>query len=110
MAYIRRETELNMDQVAAFLKNAVSRVEANPEYYEELKKVFKKNVPLTRRSYVAAYLLQCSKGAIFRFNPNRTRENYRTLRDDGRRSRYEERKERFEGSDTEPTERSPPFL
>ncbi|MDD5790491.1 MAG: DbpA RNA binding domain-containing protein [Spirochaetia bacterium] len=107
MAYIRRETELNMDQVAAFLKNAVSRVESNPEYYEELKKVFKKTVPLTRRSYVAAYLLQCSKGAIFRFNPNRTRENYRSLRDDNRRSRYEDRKDRFEGSDTEPRERSP---
>ena len=44
MAFNRRETELNMDQVAAFLKNAVSKVESNPEYYEELKKVFKKNV------------------------------------------------------------------
>ena len=108
MAYIRRETELNMDQVAAFLKNAVSRVEANPEYYEELKKVFKKNVPLTRRSYVAAFLLQASKGAIYRFNPNRaTRENFRERREENRRNRYEERKERQENTESEPKERSP---
>ena len=108
MAFNRRETELNMDQVAAFLKNAVSKVESNPEYYEELKKVFKKNVPLTRRSYVAAFLLQASKGAIYRFNPNRTaRENFRERREENRRNRYEERKERQENSESEPKERSP---
>lgn len=108
MAFNRRETELNMDQVAAFLKNAVSKVESNPEYYEELKKVFKKNVPLTRRSYVAAFLLQASKGAIYRFNPNRaTRENFRERREENRRNRYEERKERQENTESEPKERSP---
>ncbi len=96
MAFNRHENELNMDQVAAFLKNAVSKVEANPEYYEELKKVFKKNVPLTRRSYVAAYLLQCAKGSIFRFNTAKTREDFRARRDENRRSRFEERKERAE--------------
>lgn len=108
MAFNRRETELNMDQVAAFLKNAVSKVESNPEYYEELKKVFKKNVPLTRRSYVAAFLLQASKGAIYRFTPNRaTRENFRERREENRRNRYEERKERQENTESEPKERSP---
>lgn len=99
MAFVRRNNELNMDQVAAFLKDAVSRVESNPEYYEELKKVFKKNVPLTRRSYVAAFLLKCSSGAIFHFNPNRKREDFRSRREE-HHSRYEERS-RQESSEAE---------
>lgn len=104
MAFHRHENELNLDQVAAFLKNAVEKVEANPEYYEELKKVFKKNVPLTRRSYVAAYLLQCAKGSIFRFNPARTREDFRNRREDTRRPHFEDRREHTERT-TEPRER-----
>ncbi|MGI5070185.1 DbpA RNA binding domain-containing protein [Treponema pectinovorum] len=103
MAFNRRETELNMEQVAAFLKDAVAKVEANPERFEELKKVFKKNVPLTRRSYVAAYLLKCASGAIFHFNPNKKREDFRTRRDEPRHSRFEERKERTENSENAET-------
>ena len=88
----KRDNGFNMEQVAAFLKDAVSRVEASPETYEELKKAFKKNVPLTRRSYVAAYLMKCAGGAIFRFNSHKTREDFRGReRDDSRRSRFEER-------------------
>ena len=105
MAFHRRDNELNMDQVAAFLKEAVSKVESNPEYYEELKKVFKKNVPLTRRSYVAAFLLKCSSGSIFRFNNTKSREEYRRNRDESHRTRTEshengekffEQKEKFQ--------------
>lgn len=107
MAFSRRNNELNMDQVAAFLKDAVSRVESNPEYYEELKKVFKKNVPLTRRSYVAAFLLKCSSSAIFHFNPNRKREDFRNRRDE-HHSRYEERSRQDNAEEgREPRERSP---
>ncbi len=101
MAFNRRNDGLNLDQVAAFLKDAVEKVESNPELYEELKAVFKKNVGLTRRSYVAAYLLKCASGAIFRFNPNKKREDFRGRRDDARRSRFEDRKDRSE----EPKER-----
>lgn len=63
MAYIRHENELNMDQVAAFLQDAVSTVKARPDEYEELIKVFKKNVPLMLRKYVSAYLLKQAGGA-----------------------------------------------
>jgi len=101
MAFNRRNETLNMDQVAAFLKDAVEKVESNPELYEELKAVFKKNVGLTRRSYVAAYLLKCASGSIFRFNPNKKRDDFRSRRDENRRSRFEDRRERSE----EPKER-----
>lgn len=108
MAFNKRDNELNMEQVAAFLKDAVTKVETNPEFYEELKKVFKKNVPLTRRSYVAAYLLKCASGAIFRFNPNRPARddrNNRRDRDDRRNSRYEDRSNRSENGESETKER-----
>ena len=94
----RRNGDLDMQKVAAFLKDAVAKVEASPESLEELKKVFKKNVPLTRRSYVAAYLLKQSAGAIFRFNARGTfdnaREDFRPRRDVSRPNRYESRTER----------------
>lgn len=88
----KRDNELNFDQISAFLKDAVEKVESNPELYEELKKVFKKSVPLTRRSYVAAYLLKCASGSIYRFSSQKSREDYRNRRDDARRSRFENRK------------------
>ena len=94
----RRNGDLDMQKVAAFLKDAVAKVEASPESLEELKKVFKKNVPLTRRSYVAAYLLKQSAGAIFRFNTrgmfDNTREDFRPRRDISRPNHYESRTER----------------
>ena len=51
-----RNTEIDMESVAAFLQDTVEKIrsEKNPEVLDELKKVFKKNVPLTLRSYVAA--------------------------------------------------------
>ncbi len=89
----RRNFDLDMDKVAAYLKDVVSRVEANPEYYEELRKVFKSNVPLTRRSWVAAYLIKQASGAIAHFNPNFRKydENHsrRESREDFRRGRYD---------------------
>ncbi len=94
MAFNKRENrELDMEQVAAFLKDAVAKVESDPELYEELKKVFKKNVPLTRRSYVAAYLLKNSGGLIYRFNSNNKREEFRRNREENRRSNRVERDE-----------------
>lgn len=55
-----RNTEIDMESVAAFLQDTVEKIrsEKNPEVLDELKKVFKKNVPLTLRSYVAAYLIK----------------------------------------------------
>lgn len=58
--YNRRESEIDMNSVAAFLQDAVDKVKTqeNLDLLTELKKVFKKNVPLTLRNYVAAYLVK----------------------------------------------------
>ena len=108
MAFNRRNEELDMDQVAAYLKDAVSKVRSgeNLETLEQLKKVFKKNVPLSLRSYVAAYLLNNSRGAIYHFNSRKPREDFRSRRED-RHSRFErtERAPREEGAETR--ERAP---
>lgn len=55
-----RNYEIDMDAVAAYLKDAVSRVrtQENPDVLTDIKKVFKKNVPMTLRMYVAAYLVK----------------------------------------------------
>jgi len=108
----RREFDLDMEKVAAYLKDVVSKVEANPEYYEELRKVFKKNVPLTRRSWVAAFLIKNAAGAINHFNPNHgKREDFRSRRDnreESRRNRYESNSDSTKETDnTEKHERAP---
>ncbi len=55
-----RNSEIDMDSVALFLKDAVEKIrtQENPDLLNDLKKVFKKNVPITMRSYVAAYLIK----------------------------------------------------
>ena len=76
----RKENEIDMDQLAAFLKDAVERVKTqeNPDLLNDIKKVYKKNVPFTLRSYVAAYLTkQCGT----HFRPRREFYNERKNRD-----------------------------
>lgn len=70
----REHREINLDQAADYLQEVVSRVKANPDEFEALKKVFKKNVPLTMRSWVAAYLLRNSSGSIAHFGFRKERE------------------------------------
>lgn len=89
----RQNREIDLDQAANYLKDLVSKVKANPDELEALKKVFKKNVPLTLRSYVAAYLLKNAGGAIFRFNAHKDREDFHANR--------EERFNRFERNDAQ---------
>ena len=107
----RRNFDLDMDKVAAFLKDAVAKVESDPDTLEELKKVFKKNVPLTRRSYVAAYLLKACSGSIMRFSAHNRFENAREEfrgRMEERRNRFENRNEHAAGEHTEENrERAP---
>lgn len=108
----RRSFDLDMEKVAAFLKDAVAKVESDPEALEELKKVFKKNVPLTRRSYVAAYLLKQCSGSIMRFSTRARFENVREdfrNRTEERRNRFENRAEHAAGAEhtEEPRERTP---
>ena len=114
----RRNEELDLNQVAAFLQDAVSKVKSGEDLatLEDLKKVFKKNVPLTLRSYVAAYLLKNARGAIYHFNSRSNREDFRSRREgsDERRSRFEQSRERYENRErfnrdenAEPRERAP---
>ena len=84
----RQNREIDLDQAANYLKDLVSKVKANPDELEALKKVFKKNVPFTMRSYVAAYLLRNAGGAIFRFNKFNEREDFHANREE-RFNRYE---------------------
>lgn len=84
----RQNREIDLDQAANYLKDVVSKVKANPDELEALKKVFKKNVPFTMRSYVAAYLLRNAGGAIFRFNKFNEREDFHANREE-RFNRYE---------------------
>ena len=76
----RKENEIDMDQLAAFLKDAVEKVKTqeNPDLLNDIKKVYKKNVPFTLRSYVAAYITkQCGT----HFRPRREFYNDRKNRD-----------------------------
>lgn len=76
----KRENEIDMDQLAAFLQDAVDKVKTqeNPDLLNDIKKVFKKNVPFSLRMYVAAYLTkQCGS----HFRPRREFNNDRRNRD-----------------------------
>ena len=86
----RQNREINLEQAAAYLQEIVSRVKANPDEFEALRKVFKKNVPLTMRSWVAAYLLRNSSGSIAHFGFRKEREESRTERDFSRRTSQRE--------------------
>ena len=100
----RQNREIDLDQAANYLKDVVSKVKANPDELEALKKVFKKNVPLTMRSYVAAYLLRNAGGAIFRFNKFNEREDFHANREE-RFNRYERNEAQAE--ETGETEAAP---
>lgn len=79
------DSEIDMDQAAAFLKDAVAKVktEENPDLLNDLKKVYKQNVPLTLRMYVAAYLVKELQGG---FHGSRfARKNDRSQHDTNRR-------------------------
>ena len=83
------EFELNESQLEEFLANATERVRTseNVDLLSDLNKLFKKNVPLTVRKYVIAYLL---KEALKHYRPF-----------NNRRDRFErnDRNERFERND-----------
>ena len=55
-----REFRINEDQVAEFLESATDKVKTteNVDILSDLNKLFKKNVPLSIRKYVVAYMLK----------------------------------------------------
>ena len=85
-----REFEINEDQVADFLQNAVEKVRTSEDVdvLASLSKLFKKNVPLTVRKYVIALMLKESLKHYRFFGNNRRNDKFgrtdRTERNDRR--------------------------
>lgn len=77
-----REFEINENQIADYLESAVDRVKTteNVDILSDLNKLFKKNVPLTVRKYVIAYMLKESLKHYHSFGNNRHDRNDRNNR------------------------------
>ena len=90
-----REFEINESQIEEFLAGAAERVKTseNVDLLSDLNKLFKKNVPLTLRKYVIAYLL---KEALKHYHPfNNRRERFeRNERNDRNERNQRQRQER----------------
>lgn len=71
-----REFEINENQVAEYLKSATDKVRTteNVDILTDLNKLFKKNVPLTVRKYVIAYMLKESLKHYHSFGNNTRRD------------------------------------
>lgn len=75
----RRENGIDYERVAEFLKASVQQVKTQEDVdvLNELKKVFKKNVPFTLRGYLSAYLLKVATGNARRpFVPHNKGEGF----------------------------------
>lgn len=71
---------LNEEQISTFLKEALEAVktEEDPEVLNAYRKIFRKNVPFTLRSYIAAYLIKEFESQSFaRSKPYNRRSNTR---------------------------------
>ncbi len=77
-----REFRINEDQVAEFLESATDKVKTteNVDMLSDLNKLFKKNVPLTVRKYVLAYLLKEALKHYHSFGNNHRDHNERNDR------------------------------
>lgn len=92
MSYNKQENVINEEQIASYLKDVLSRVESDsdPDSLNTLKKLFKKNIPFSRRMYVAAYLVKQANGG---YRGNRFNKNDRFSHDRNDRS-FDRRNER----------------
>ena len=99
-----REFEINEAQIADYLANATDRVKTteNVDILSDLNKLFKKNVPLTVRKYVIAYML---KESLKHYHFSNHRRPERTERAD-RQERPNRNRPDFRNNHTE--ERSDP--
>lgn len=72
---IKSKKSFDQERFEALLKDAVAKVntEEDPYTLNEMKKLFKKNVPFNRRLYVAAYLANLASGGF--------KSSYRSGRD-----------------------------
>ena len=107
-----REFEINEAQIADFLANATDRVKTteNVDILSDLNKLFKKNVPLTVRKYVIAYMLKESLKHYHFSNHRRPERNERAERSNSNRNFNDfkaQRTERREESTETVTEERP---
>lgn len=81
-----RGFEINEDKTADLLTSAVEKIttEEDIDTLTELIKLFKKNVPLTRRKYVTAYLLKETLKHYHSFNKNNRNNQKNHSRDDSK--------------------------
>lgn len=63
----KKKNDINEDQILAFLQDAVSRIrtEEDPLELNLYRRLFRKGVPFTLRSYFAAYVLKQMNGSSF---------------------------------------------
>ncbi len=100
----KRTYEVNPDHTAAFLENAVENVRADYDVdsLAELNKLFKKNVPLTLRKYVVAYLIREALKHDHSYRGNRF-ENKRNKKNEARENPREENKKAAKRQEVEET-------
>lgn len=81
-----REFEINEAQIAEYLQQATDKVRTseNVDLLADLNKLFKKNVPLTVRKYVIAYMLKEAMKHYHSFGNNRRDRNDRNERNNRR--------------------------
>lgn len=74
----KNDFQINEEQFIAFLEDAVSKVktEEDPVILTEYKKLFKKVVPLTLRSYIGAYLAKNALGGGTGFRHRSRRDKF----------------------------------
>lgn len=92
-----RDFEINEHQVMEFLEFATNKVKTQEDIdtLEELRKLFKKNVPLTVRKYVMAYLLKEALKHNHSFSSNSNKKNERNDRN-FRNERNEKKQKDFQ--------------
>lgn len=96
MYYQKRDQEIDLNQARAVLKDAYAKVmtEENPDVLTDLKKIFKKTIPFSKRMYVASYLLKEALRQGRSRYPNRYGDRYG--RDYENHVGYEPRGDRFD--------------
>ena len=102
------EAEIKEEQMTAFLNDVLKKVEheADPDELARLRKLFKKCIPLGRRSYVAAFLTKMLLSEENTRRPSRrSRSEERAERPS--KNRAEENSSRTEPEKTEKIEKAP---
>ena len=109
MSYNHNNNEVNAEQIAAFLSDAVKNVKSASDVeikaMDEIKKLFKKNVPFSLRKYVAAYLVkQSARGGRFKGGDRFNGKDRFKGNDRFNRNEFSSRSERSERSERAPRE------